>query len=114
MYALIVEGRTRRTRRTRRTGGTTLVPVGLARAPDGSRIFAVTETSGTSSLSPHVLDHLRTDDPVAGEGTLIGSADGTSSSTDRPTAKGQVQCTAQYYGDTRRAYGSVVVEVVSD
>ncbi|MFC7892904.1 YncE family protein [Streptomyces sp. NPDC057381] len=140
---------------------TTLVPGGLAWAPDGSRIFAVTETSGTSSLTLHVLDHPRVpttvtvqapassprnqdltltgkleapvgfgagntvdiwriDDPMAGEGTLIGSAnvaaDGTFSYTDRPMAKGQVQYTVQYYGDTRHAYayGSVVVDVVSD
>ncbi|MFE0806777.1 YncE family protein [Streptomyces sp. NPDC058794] len=140
---------------------TTLVPGGLAWAPDGSRIFAVTETSGTSSLSLHVLDHpqvattvtvrapassprnqdltltgkleapvgfgagntvdiWRIDDPMAGEGTLIGSAnvaaDGTFSYTDVPRAKGQVQYTVQYYGDTRHAYayGSVVVDVVSD
>ncbi|MFE8924554.1 YncE family protein [Streptomyces rochei] len=38
---------------------TTLVPGGLAWSPDGSRIFAVTETSGTSTLSLRVLDHPR-------------------------------------------------------
>ncbi len=140
---------------------TTLVSGGLAWAPDGSRIFAVTETSGTSSLTLRVLDHpkvpttvtlqapassprnqdltltgqleapvgfgagntvdvWRIDDPMAGEGTLIGSAsvaaDGTFSYTDQPRAKGAVQYTVQYYGDSRHAYayGSVVVDVVSD
>ncbi|MFE0788910.1 hypothetical protein ACFW4T_01705 [Streptomyces mutabilis] len=140
---------------------TTLVSGGLAWAPDGSRIFAVTETSGSSSLTLQVLNHPRVDttvtvrapassprnqdltltgkleapvgfgadntvdiwridDPMAGEGTLIGSAsvaaDGTFEYTDQPKAKGDVQYTVQYYGDTRHAYayGSVTVRITSD
>ncbi|MFF5476871.1 hypothetical protein ACFY5C_05935 [Streptomyces sp. NPDC012935] len=140
---------------------TTLLPGGLAWAPDGSRIFAVTETSGSSSLTLQVLNHpqvattvtvqapassprnqqltltgklvapvgfgagttvdiWRLDDPMAGEGTLIGSAtvaaDGTFHYTDQPKAKGEVQYTVQYYGDARHAYayGSVTVNVTSD
>ncbi|WP_308297056.1 MULTISPECIES: hypothetical protein [unclassified Streptomyces] len=140
---------------------TTLVTAGLAWTPDAGRIFAVTETSGSSSLTLRVLDHPRVDttvtvqapassprnqnltltgklvapvgfgagstvdiwridDPLAGEGTMIGSAnvaaDGTFSYTDRPKAKGNVQYTVQYYGDARHAYayGSVTVNITSD
>ncbi|WP_336246814.1 hypothetical protein [Streptomyces cupreus] len=140
---------------------TTLVSGGLAWAPDGSRIFAVTETSGSSSLTLQVLNHpqvattvtvqapassprnqnltltgkleapvgfgagstvdiWRIDGPMAGEGTLIGSAtvaaDGTFNYTDQPKAKGDVQYTVQYYGDARHAYayGSVTVNITSD
>ncbi|MGC9378341.1 YncE family protein [Streptomyces sp. MH13] len=140
---------------------TTVVSGGLAWAPDGSRIFAVTETSGSSSLTLRVLNHpqvatavtvqapassprnqdltltgrleapvgfgagntvdiWRIDDPMAGEGTLIGSAsvaaDGTFGYTDQPKAKGEVQYTVQYYGDARHAYayGSVTVDITSD
>ncbi|MCX4699223.1 hypothetical protein [Streptomyces sp. NBC_01373] len=139
----------------------TLQSGGLAWAPDGSRIFAVTEDSGSSSLSLQVLNHpqvdttvtvrapassprnqdltlngklvapvgfgtgstvdiWRLDDPLAGEGTMIGSAtvaaDGTFSYTDRPRAKGAVQYTVQYYGDARHAYayGSVTVDITYD
>lgn len=66
------------------------------------------------------VDIWRLDDPLAGEGTLIGSApvaaDGTFSYTDRPRAKGNVQYTVQYYGDARHAYayGSVTVDITSD
>ncbi|MHA5049715.1 YncE family protein [Streptomyces sp. SD15] len=66
------------------------------------------------------VDIWRLDDPLAGEGTLIGSAtvaaDGTFSYTDQPRTKGDVQYTAQYYGDARHAYayGSVTVTITSD
>ncbi|MFF3575747.1 hypothetical protein [Streptomyces mirabilis] len=66
------------------------------------------------------VDIWRLDDPLAGEGTLIGSAtvaaDGTFSYTDRPRAKGDVQYTVQYGGDARHAYayGSVTVNITSD
>jgi sugar lactone lactonase YvrE len=139
----------------------TLRSAGLAWAPDGSRIFAVTETGSSSSVGLRVLDHpqvatgvtvqapassprnqdltltgrleapvgfaagssvdiWRLDDPTAGEGVLIGSAtvaaDGTFGYTDVPRAKGHVQYTVQYAGDARHtsAYGSVVVDVISD
>lgn len=71
---------------------------------------------GTTST----VDIWRLDDPLAGEGTLIGSApvaaDGTFSYTDRPRARGNVQYTVQYYGDARHAYayGSVTVDITSD
>ncbi|MEU2286628.1 hypothetical protein ABZ614_32665 [Streptomyces sp. NPDC013178] len=139
----------------------TLQSGGLAWSPDGSRIFAVTQDSSSSSLSLQVLDFpqlattvtvqapassprnqnltltgkleapvgfgagttvdiWRIDDPSAGEGTMIGSAnvaaDGTFSYTDRPRAKGDVQYTVQYYGDARHAYayGTVTVHITSD
>ncbi|MGP4013041.1 hypothetical protein [Streptomyces sp. 4N124] len=62
------------------------------------------------------VDIWRIDDPIAGEGTMIGSADGTFNYTDRPKAKGDVQYTVQYYGDARHAYayGSVTVNITSD
>ncbi|MFC3577547.1 YncE family protein [Streptomyces yaanensis] len=140
---------------------TTVETAGLAWAPDGSRVFAVTETSGSSALTLQVLNHpqvattvtvqapassprnqdltltgkleapvgfgagstvdiWRLDDPLAGEGTLIGSApvaaDGTFGYTDRPRAKGDVQYTVQYYGDARHAYayGTATVDITSD
>lgn len=66
------------------------------------------------------VDIWRLDDPLAGEGTLIGSAtvaaDGAFSYTDRPRAKGDVQYTVQYAGDARHtsAYGTVTVNITSD
>jgi sugar lactone lactonase YvrE len=139
----------------------TLETAGLAWAPDGSRLFAVTEVGSRSSLALKVLDppqadttvtvHApassprnqdltvtgklesavgfspgttvdvwRLDDPLAGEGTLIGSAtvaaDGTFSYTDRPKAKGDVQYTVRYAGDAHHtsAYGAVTVNITSD
>ncbi|MEU9284542.1 hypothetical protein AB0D57_07360 [Streptomyces sp. NPDC048275] len=139
----------------------TLQSAGLAWAPDGGRIFAVTKDSSASSLTLQVLNHpqvpttvtvqapassprnqdltltgkleapvgfgtgstvdiWRIDDPLAGEGTLIGSADvaadGTFSYTDQPRAKGDVLYTVQYYGDARHAYayGTVTVNITSD
>ncbi|GAA3377192.1 hypothetical protein GCM10020367_51910 [Streptomyces sannanensis] len=68
----------------------------------------------------NTVDIWRLDDPLAGEGTLIGSAtvaaDGTFRYTDRPKAKGDVQYTVQYAGDARHAsaYGSAVVNITSD
>lgn len=139
----------------------TVQPGGVAWTPDASRIFAVTQDSGSSTMTLQVLNHpqvdtkvtvqapassprnqdltltgkleapigfaagttveiWRLDDPSAGEGSMIGTAnvaaDGTFSYTDKPRAKGDVQYTVHYYGDARHAYAyrSVTVRITSE